>query len=86
MDLIGLRDLAHMAGLDGDSADDKKRLRSWLSRNRVPYVSIGRAVRGRSSGALISAAALTAAIERASAVRADRRRRRARRVPQDKLL
>ncbi|MPZ24357.1 MAG: hypothetical protein GEU28_12665 [Dehalococcoidia bacterium] len=79
MDLIGLRDLANMAGLDGESPDDRRRLRSWLARNRIPYVSIGRAVRGRTSGALISTVALVAAVERASAVRADRRRQRARR-------
>jgi hypothetical protein len=76
MDLIGLRDLANIAGLDGDSQNDRNRVRSWLSRNRIPYVTIGRAVRGRSSGALISTVALVAAVERASAVRADRRRRR----------
>ncbi|MEX2238377.1 MAG: hypothetical protein WEB00_12690 [Dehalococcoidia bacterium] len=75
MDLIGLRDLAHMAGMDAESPDDRRRLRAWLSRNQIPYVSIGRAVRGKTSGALVSTVALVAAVERASALRADRRRR-----------
>ncbi|MPZ23959.1 MAG: hypothetical protein GEU28_10545 [Dehalococcoidia bacterium] len=84
MDLIGLRDLATMSGLDGESQVDRQRLRAWLSRNQVPYVSIGRSGQGRSSGALISTVALVAAVERASAVRADRRRRR--RLQQPRML
>lgn len=89
MDLVGLRELANIAGLDGESPDDRKRLRAWLGRHRIPYVTIGRAVRGRTSGALISTVALVAAVERASAVRADRRRQgRGRRAarPQSKLI
>ena len=87
MDLIGLRDLANIAGLDGDSQSDRNRVRGWLSRNRIPYVSIGRAVGGRPSGALISTVALVAAVERASAVRADRRRRRrSQRAAQERLV
>lgn len=87
MDLIGLRDLATIAGLDGDSQSDRNRVRAWLSRNRIPYVTIGRAVSGRASGALISTVALVAAVERASALRADRRRRRRiQRPPQERLV
>lgn len=80
--LVGGRDLMEMIGLDPNSKDDVDRLTAWLSRHEVPYMSIGRAVRGRRRGILISAEALNAALETHFAERLARRaERRADAVP-----
>lgn len=66
-----------MAGLNPEDSNDRKRLAEWLNRNGVPYVRIGRAVRGRSSGVLIDAEALAEKMrERAKARAAKPKRQR----------
>ncbi len=75
MDILGQRDLLDMAGLNAEDSNDRKRLAEWLNRNHVPYVRIGRAVRGRSSGVLIDAEALVKAMRAKAKDRAGKPKR-----------
>ncbi|MDR7522607.1 MAG: hypothetical protein QN168_09110 [Armatimonadota bacterium] len=62
--IIGIRELMEKAGLDPASKEDFARTMNWLRARKIPFASIGRAVRGRARGVLILGDHLEAAIGR----------------------
>jgi len=60
--IIGIKDLMDKAGLDPASKDDFNRTVNWLRSRKIPFASIGKALRGRQRGILILSDHLEAAI------------------------
>ena len=81
--IIGIKEIAEIGGLDANSKEDSQRISAWLNRNRVPYVRIGRAVRGKKSGVYIIESDFMDAIRKRRKVVEARRQERAQ---QKKLL
>ncbi len=62
--IIGIKDLMEKAGLDPASKEDFNRTVNWLRSRKIPFASIGKALRGRQRGILIVADHLETAITR----------------------
>ncbi len=62
--IIGIKDLMEKAGLDPASKEDFNRTVNWLRSRKIPFASIGKAVRGRQRGILILADHLETAIQK----------------------
>lgn len=62
--IMGIKDLMAKAGLDPASKEDFNRTVNWLRSRKVPFASIGKAVRGRQRGVLVLADDVAAAIRR----------------------
>lgn len=63
--IIGIRDLMEKAGLDPNSKEDFNRTVNWLRARKIPFASIGKAVKGRQRGILVLADHVEAAIKKA---------------------
>ncbi len=62
--IVGIRDLMEKAGLDPTSKEDFNRTVNWLRSRKIPFASIGKAVRGRQRGILILTDHLEGAIKK----------------------
>ncbi len=62
--IVGIRDLMEKAGLDPASKEDFNRTVNWLRSRKIPFASIGKAVRGRQRGILILTDHLETAIKK----------------------
>ncbi|MGH2348147.1 MAG: hypothetical protein ACRDFT_01620 [bacterium] len=63
--IVGIRDLMEKAGLDPHSKEDFNRTVNWLRARKIPFASIGKAVKGRQRGILVLADHVEAAIKKA---------------------
>lgn len=62
--IVGIKDLMEKAGLDPNSKEDFNRTVNWLRSRKIPFASIGKAVRGRQRGILVLADNIEAAIKK----------------------
>ncbi len=62
--IVGIRDLMEKAGLDPNSKEDFNRTVNWLRARKIPFASIGKAVKGRQRAILVLADHVEAAIKK----------------------
>jgi len=62
--IVGIKDLMSKAGLDPNNKEDFNRTVNWLRSRKIPFASIGKAVRGRQRGILVLADHIEAAIKK----------------------
>lgn len=74
--LIGGRELCDAMGLDWYNLAVRQKVAAWLSRNKVPFISIGSNRRGNTRGLLIDAEVLHNIIWKRTEARAQKREAR----------
>lgn len=62
--IVGIKDLMEKAGLDPNNKEDFNRTVNWLRSRKIPFASIGKAVRGRQRGILVLADHIEVAIKK----------------------
>lgn len=62
--VVGIKELMEKAGLDSSSKDDFNRTVNWLRARKIPFASIGKAIRGRQRGVLLLAEHVEEAIRK----------------------
>lgn len=66
--IVGIKDLMEKAGLDPNNKEDFNRTVNWLRSRKIPFASIGKAVRGRQRGILVLADHIEVAIKKGRGV------------------